>query len=120
MFKKGEARDANFKKLITSIMSRRWLITLIVLLTFLILMHGIAISLQLGTQVSQEWKELLLLMLGAFISSYGKIIDYWFTDSERDKVMVEKMSDELKIKPQTSEVEEKHFVFDTENAEVVN
>lgn len=120
MSKKVEARDANFKKLITTVMSRRWLITLVVLVTFLILMHGIAISIQLGTEVSQEWKELLLLMLGAFIASYGKIIDYWFTESERDKVMVEKMSDELKIKPQNLEIEEKQFVLDTENAEVVN
>ena len=36
---------------------------------------GIMISIHIDTAVGQEWKELLLLLLGAFIGSYGKIID---------------------------------------------
>ena len=46
------------------------------------------------TQSSAEWKELLLLMLGAFIGSYGKIIDYWFSDTDKDKMLVQKMDEE--------------------------
>jgi len=46
------------------------------------------------TIVGQEWKELLLLMLGAFIGSYGKIIDYWFSDTDKDKMLVQKMDEE--------------------------
>jgi hypothetical protein len=48
----------------------------------------------MNTQVGQEWKELLLLMLGAFIGSYGKIIDYWFSDTDKDKMLVQKMDEE--------------------------
>jgi hypothetical protein len=51
-----------------------------------------AISLQ--TPMAAEWKELLLLLLGAFIGSYGKIIDYWFSDTDKDKMLVQKMDEE--------------------------
>jgi hypothetical protein len=44
--------------------------------------------------VSGEWKELLLLLLGALIGSYGKIIDYWFSDTDKDKMLVQKMDEE--------------------------
>jgi hypothetical protein len=44
--------------------------------------------------MSTEWKELLLLLLGAFIGSYGKIIDYWFSDTDKDKMLVQKMDEE--------------------------
>jgi len=47
-----------------------------------------------GESASAEWKELLLLMLGAFIGSYGKIIDYWFSDTDKDKMLVQKMDEE--------------------------
>jgi hypothetical protein len=44
--------------------------------------------------MATEWKELLLLLLGAFIGSYGKIIDYWFSDTDKDKMLVQKMDEE--------------------------
>ncbi len=52
------------------------------------------ISIHVDTAVGQEWKELLLLLLGAFIGSYGKIIDYWFSDTDKDKMLVQKMDEE--------------------------
>jgi hypothetical protein len=33
-------------------------------------------------------------LLGAFIGSYGKIIDYWFSDQDKDKMLVQKMDEE--------------------------
>jgi hypothetical protein len=61
--------NTGFKQLLNSMMTRRWLMTLIVLIT-------------------------LLLLLGAFIGSYGKIIDYWFSDTDKDKMLVQKMDEE--------------------------
>jgi len=86
--------SSGFKDLLNAMMKRRWLITAIVLFTFLLLTIGIVISIHMNTQVGQEWKELLLLMLGAFIGSYGKIIDYWFSDTDKDKMLVQKMDEE--------------------------
>ena len=83
-----------FKQLLNQMMKRRWLITLIVLITFMFTTFGILISIHVDTVVGQEWKELLLLLLGAFIGSYGKIIDYWFSDTDKDKMLVQKMDEE--------------------------
>ena len=89
-----EQQATGFRELLNSMMKRRWLITAIVLFTFLLLTLGIVISIHTETVVGQEWKELLLLMLGAFIGSYGKIIDYWFSDTDKDKMLVQKMDEE--------------------------
>jgi hypothetical protein len=87
-------QNTGFQKLLISMMTRRWLITLIVLVTFMFTTFGILISIHVDTVVGQEWKELLLLLLGAFIGSYGKIIDYWFSDTDKDKMLVQKMDEE--------------------------
>jgi hypothetical protein len=83
-----------FKELLNKMMSRRWYITALVLGSFIIIIGGIFAAIMSKTQSSAEWKELLLLMLGAFIGSYGKIIDYWFSDTDKDKMLVQKMDEE--------------------------
>jgi hypothetical protein len=90
----SNAEASGFKELLTSMMTRRWLMTLVVLITFMTIAMGILIAMQTGTTVSGEWKELLLLLLGALIGSYGKIIDYWFSDTDKDKMLVQKMDEE--------------------------
>ena len=86
--------NTGFKDLLNATMNRRWMITLTVLLTFVLLALGILLSIRTEASVSGEWKELLLLMLGALIGSYGKIIDYWFSDTDKDKMLVQKMDEE--------------------------
>ena len=63
---------------------RRFLLTIIVIITFCVITLGILLSIHTNTEVAGEWKELLLLLLGAFIGSYGKIIDYWFDTTKKD------------------------------------
>ena len=86
--------DSKFQELLNKTMTRRWNITAIVLTTFLFIAVGITMAVKGGTVLDQEWKEILLLMLGAFIGSYGKIIDYWFSDTDKDKMLVQKMDEE--------------------------
>ena len=86
--------STGFRKLLYVMMNRRWLITAIILITFMLLTLGILLSIHTDTKVSGEWKELLLLLLGALIGSYGKIIDYWFSDTDKDKMLVQKMDEE--------------------------
>ncbi len=87
-------QPSGFKDLLNLMMKRRWLMTLVVLVTFMLTTFGIVLSIHMETTVGQEWKELLLLLLGAFIGSYGKIIDYWFSDTDKDKMLVQKMDEE--------------------------
>jgi hypothetical protein len=49
------------------------------MITFCLITLGILGSIHTNTKVDGEWKEILLLLLGAFIGSYGKIVDYWFS-----------------------------------------
>ena len=83
-----------FKELLNSMMKRRWYITAMVLGGFILIIGGIFGAIMWKTPMSTEWKELLLLLLGAFIGSYGKIIDYWFSDTDKDKMLVQKMDEE--------------------------
>ena len=85
---------SGFKELLGSMMKRRWFITAIVLGGFMIIIMGIFGAILNKSTIEGEWKELLLLLLGAFIGSYGKIIDYWFSDTDKDKMLVQKMDEE--------------------------
>jgi hypothetical protein len=46
------------------------------------------------TSIQESWKELLLLLLGAFVGNLNKVIDYWFSNEDRDKMLVQKMDEE--------------------------
>jgi hypothetical protein len=87
-------QPGGFRELLGSMMKRRWFITAIVLGGFMVIIMGIFGAIVGQSEISGEWKELLLLLLGAFIGSYGKIIDYWFSDTDKDKMLVQKMDEE--------------------------
>jgi hypothetical protein len=87
-------QPTGFKDLLVKMMSRRWYITAMVLGGFLFIIGGMFFAILSKSTIEGEWKELLLLLLGAFIGSYGKIIDYWFSDTDKDKMLVQKMDEE--------------------------
>ena len=78
----------------------RFVITAVVLSTFFLIMVGIGSAI-LGDgetpTFSQEWKEILLLVLGAFIGSYSKIIDYWFGAGSDDNNVIPPSNDSDEI-----------------------
>lgn len=90
----NNTQPGGFKELLKDMMQRRWFITALVLGSFMLIIAGIFTAITYGTAIAGEWKELLLLLLGAFIGSYGKIIDYWFSDTDKDKMLVQKMDEE--------------------------
>ena len=85
---------SGFRDLLNAMMKRRWYITALVLGGFMLIIAGMFTAIAVHTPMAAEWKELLLLLLGAFIGSYGKIIDYWFSDTDKDKMLVQKMDEE--------------------------
>ena len=90
----AEQQPTGFKDLLNKMMSRRWYITAMVLGGFMLIIVGIFTAIAVGTPMAAAWKELLMLLLGAFIGSYGEIIDYWFSDTDKDKILVQKMDEE--------------------------
>ena len=87
-------QPSGFKDLLSNMMKRRWYITALVLGGFMFIVGGMFYAIFSKSAIEGEWKELLLLLLGAFIGSYGKIIDYWFSDTDKDKMLVQKMDEE--------------------------
>jgi len=90
----NNSEATGFKELLNQMMARRWYITAMVLGGFMLIIGGIFAAIVSNTEIAGEWKELMLLLLGAFIGSYGKIIDYWFSDTDKDKMLVQKMDEE--------------------------
>ena len=90
----AEQTPSGFKDLLANMMKRRWYITALVLGGFMFIIGGMFFAILNKSAIEGEWKELLLLLLGAFIGSYGKIIDYWFSDTDKDKMLVQKMDEE--------------------------
>jgi len=90
----NKEQPSGFKNLLNKMMARRWYITALVLGGFMLIIAGMFFAIINKNEIGGEWKELLLLLLGAFIGSYGKIIDYWFSDTDKDKMLVQKMDEE--------------------------
>jgi hypothetical protein len=86
--------NSKFADLLRDIMNKRWYITAMVLGLFILITAGIFIAILIQAPMAAAWKELLMLLLGAFIGSYGKIIDYYYSDSDKDKMLVQKADEE--------------------------
>ena len=48
---------------------------------------------RVGVDVVGGWKEILLLMLGGFVGSFAKVIDFWFNNAEDDVKLLEHADD---------------------------
>ena len=72
----------------------RWKITLIVLFLFFFIILGINSAVFFGVAIQESWKEMLLILLGAFVGNLNKVVDYWFNSEDRDKMLVQKVDEE--------------------------
>lgn len=50
----------------------------VIILSFFGVIIEIGHAMHTNTELSGEWKEVLLLLLGALIGAFGKVVDYWF------------------------------------------
>ena len=87
-------KSNRFNVIFQKMMSVRWYITFITMVTLLAILCGIVLSIMVKATMEQEWKEILLLILGAFIGSYNRVIDFWFNNSQRDQIMLQKIDEE--------------------------
>lgn len=86
--------DKQLLNILKSTNRNRLIITTVVLVTFMLIMVGIGVALFSEAGMGAEWKEILLLVLGAFIASYGKIIDFWFQKSDADTALIQAVDDD--------------------------
>ena len=73
--------------------SKKWHLSFfLVLILFMIifLMMGMV---AVGKDVTEEWKEVLLVLLGAFVASFSKLIDFWFNNQEAENALLKAAQD---------------------------
>jgi len=61
----------------------RIVLSIVIVLSFLLSIHSISVAMFNGVSLQGEWKELLLLLFGALIGNFGKVVDYWFSPKEK-------------------------------------
>ena len=83
-----------FYYMLQQMQSNRWKITVIILFLFFFIVAGINSAVFFGVVIKESWKELLLILLGAFVGNLNKVVDYWFTSEDRDKMLIQKVDEE--------------------------
>ena len=83
-----------FYYMLQEMQNNRWRITAIVLGLFTLIIVGINAGVFLGAAIGEDWKEMLLILLGAFVGNLNKVVDYWFNSEDRDKMLIQKVDEE--------------------------
>lgn len=90
-----KVEDKNrFYYMLQQMQANRWKITSIVLFLFFFIIAGINSAVFTGVTIGEDWKELLLILLGAFVGNLNKVVDYWFNSEDRDKMLIQKVDEE--------------------------
>ena len=90
-----KVEDKNrFYYMLQQMQANRWRITAIVLGLFTLIIVGINSAVFLGASIGEDWKEMLLILLGAFVGNLNKVVDYWFNSEDRDKMLIQKVDEE--------------------------
>jgi len=90
-----KVEDKNrFYYMLQQMQANRWRITAIVLGLFTLIILGINAGVFLGKSIGEDWKEMLLILLGAFVGNLNKVVDYWFNSEDRDKMLIQKVDEE--------------------------
>jgi hypothetical protein len=74
--------------------SNRWKITGIILFLFFFIIFGINMAVMFQVEIAENWKEMLLILFGAFVGNLNKVVDYWFNSEDRDKMLIQKVDEE--------------------------
>jgi hypothetical protein len=90
-----KVEDKNrFYYMLQQMQANRWRITAIVLGLFTLIILGINAGVFFGKTIGEDWKEMLLILLGAFVGNLNKVVDYWFNSEDRDKMLIQKVDEE--------------------------
>ena len=90
-----KVEDKNrFYYMLQQMQANRWKITMIVLFLFFFIIAGINSAVFFGVSIEENWKEMLLILFGAFVGNLNKVVDYWFNSEDRDKMLIQKVDEE--------------------------
>ena len=90
-----KVEDKNrFYYMLQQMQSNRWKITGIILFLFFFIIFGINMAVMFQIEIAENWKEMLLILFGAFVGNLNKVVDYWFNSEDRDKMLIQKVDEE--------------------------
>ena len=87
-------QNNRFYNMLLEMQTNRWRITAIVLGLFFFIILGINSAVFFGVEIQESWKEMLLILFGAFVGNLNKVVDYWFNSEDRDKMLIQKVDEE--------------------------
>ena len=73
--------------------SRKWYVSIAVVGMFSLILALMIYFMSQGKDVTDGWKEILLLMLAGFVGSFAKVIDFRFNNHENDNKLLEHADD---------------------------
>ena len=69
----------------------RTFLSIVIVASFLLVLIGIEHAMLGDHKLDTDWKEVLMLLLGALIGGFSKVIDFWFKDHTADKQLLDKI-----------------------------
>ena len=88
-----QAINEELLKLIMYRSQRKWYSTISIIAIFAMILVLMMIFIATGKEISEGWKDVLLVLIGAFVGSWSKVIDFWFNNAEQDNTLLENASD---------------------------
>jgi len=61
---------------------------------YVFIIFGINMAVMFQVEIAENWKEMLLILFGAFVGNLNKVVDYWFNSEDRDKMLIQKVDEE--------------------------
>lgn len=77
-----------FYVLYQKMLSTRLYITIITTTSIMCVLFFIGASMARGAKTTPEWREMLMLVLGALISVWTRQSDFWFNSQRDEKIIV--------------------------------
>ena len=91
-----EAKDKINQEIMKLIMyrsQRKWYATISIIAIFGGLLVMMLSFIAMQRDLMPEWKEVLLVLLGAFVGSFSRVIDHWFNNSQAEEKLLESAND---------------------------
>ena len=70
----------------------RVLLSTVIVGSFFLVLVGIEHAMISDHALDKDWKEILMLLLGALIGGFTKVIDFWFKDHQHDQQILDKIA----------------------------
>ena len=73
--------------------SKKWMLSFLLVCILFTIIFLMLIFVALGKDITEGWKEVLFVLLGAFVSSFSKLIDFWFDNQEAENSLLKSAQD---------------------------